>query len=151
MSSDRLASLVPRLERGGRFTRGEERGGEGGGRRERDVHRRGKTNGLVTAATLRFKTGLIVGFPDEKEEEEEKKKVEEEDGVYRVSDDTCNISNSSNSLNVYRRGPRIVFSAPASLLFRRFIVSSVFNGFRGTAGALNLSNGSHLTGGPLRT
>lgn len=25
-----------------------------------------KTNGLVTAATLRFKTGLIVGFPDEK-------------------------------------------------------------------------------------
>ncbi|KAL2730130.1 hypothetical protein V1477_015941 [Vespula maculifrons] len=34
MSSDRLASLVPRLERGGRFTRGEERGGEGGGRRE---------------------------------------------------------------------------------------------------------------------
>nr|KAF7425335.1 hypothetical protein H0235_007773 [Vespula pensylvanica] len=116
MSSDRLASLVPHLERGGRFTRGEERGGEGGGLREgggRSEHERRSDQ--------------------------------------RVSDDTCNISNSSNSLNVYRRGPPIVFSAPASLLFRRFIVSSVFNGFRGTAGALNLSNGSHLTGGPLRT
>ncbi|KAL2730131.1 LOW QUALITY PROTEIN: hypothetical protein V1477_015942, partial [Vespula maculifrons] len=45
---------------------------------QRDVHRRGKTNGLVTAATLRFKTGLIVGFPDEKEEEEEEEEEKEE-------------------------------------------------------------------------
>ncbi|KAL2712345.1 hypothetical protein V1478_017868, partial [Vespula squamosa] len=41
---------------------------------QRDVHRRGKTNGLVTAATLRFKTGLIVGFPDEKKKKRRRRK-----------------------------------------------------------------------------
>ncbi|KAL2712346.1 hypothetical protein V1478_017869, partial [Vespula squamosa] len=35
MSSDRLASLIPRLERGGRFTRREGREGGGGGGRKR--------------------------------------------------------------------------------------------------------------------